>query len=408
MHQFAMAQPLPIGPASSTPFQPVASSWITGLRWTPDHGAEMTTKGGKHSYAYPGITKAMFKDWLSRVSKGKWWHRHIREAAAQFSRWTGPVHPLFAHPKVDGPVEFGSFQKEIPIQAWLRSRIGMHVTPEHLAALTGWLPGTKLNYYYMDIDKTTGKPHTAYTEVSDPEGNYTAHRSITLTPGRPPKLHNESMDINRTIRHAYTGASGPVLLRQMRAAYELGIPRIDFYAAWKPPTPQPEVRPSLRQMFPGVNWDAPQPRQTLYTGGLHWPIMGADGILPAHYIKRIPREIVESAQMASRGRFIGSQKISDFFASPDARAYYETDPTAHDAFVDTTPGSYSRRMIETHVGKNAMRAGHAPPIPDSMMPKKPLHLTHHHRHRPRYPFHLEHLLATGELHPDHFDAYFDR
>lgn len=404
--QLAKAQPLPVGPAASTPFQPVASSWIQGLRWTPEYGAEMTTKNGKHSYPYPGITKAMFKEWLSRKSKGKWWHRHVREAAAQFSRWTGPVHPLFVNPRIDGPIDFGSFQKEIPLHAWLKSKLSMHTTPEHMAALFGWLPGTKLNYYYMDIDKNTGKPQTAYTEVSDPAGHYSAHRSITIEPGQPPQLHNELMSINRKQKHPYTGASGPVLLRQIRAAYELGIPRVDFFAAWQPPEQQPlSVRPSLQAMFPGIDWGSPQ-HKDLYTGGLHWPVMGADGILPPSYIKRIPRHIVESAQLASRGRFIGSQKISDFFASPEARAYYETDPTAHDAFIDTTPGSYSRRAIEHHVGQNAVKYGHPIPIPDNMMPKKPLHLTH--RRRMRYPFHLEHLLATGELHPDHFDAYFDR
>ena len=397
MH-LAKAQPLPI------PYTPVSSSWIKAIRWTPQQGAEMKTKGGKHSYPYPGISRQQVREWLSRVSKGKWWHKHIREAAAaQFSRWTGPVHPLFLHPQVDGPVDFGSFSKGHMLLPWLKTKLSPYTTAQHLAALFGWLPGTKLNYHYMDVDKSTGRPHTVWTEASDPNGHYTAHRSLTLKPGQPPQLHNEEIAINKQ-PNPYTGVSGAGLLRQIRAAYELGIPRLDFFAAWKPPIQQQVIaRPSLQHMFPGVDFGQPQSPPKSYTGGLHWPLMGADGILPAHWIKRVPRHIVEAAQLASRGRFLGTQRVSDFFASPEAREYYTENPMSHDAFIDTTPGSYSRRMIEQHVSRKAMEHGHPIPIPDNMMPKRPLHLR-----RPQYPLHLEHLIATGELHPDHYDEYFDR
>lgn len=405
----------PIGDAKTTPFQTVNSSWITGLRWTPEYGAEMSTKKGKHTYAYQGITKEIFRRWLARKSKGKgWWAyigypmRGVYGSAIHNSKWTGPTHPLFAHPEADGPVNVGSFApgKRTELVAWLKSKVSPQATPEHLAALTGWLPGTILNYYWQN--KKGNIPNTLVTEVSDPHGLYTAHRTIhgISNDNARPHIENDLMSIPRDAHSPYRGVSGSVLLRQIRAAYEMGIPSINWYSAYddrgSAGSTSNQVSNILQQFFPALAALPQQPHANEdFTGGLTWPMMGADGILPPKYIKSVPREIVDEAQQMSRGRFISSQRISDFFTSPAARDYYREHPTSHDGFVDTTPGSYSRKAIEYHVGQNAVKRGYAPPIPDEQMPKKPLHLARR-KHAP----HIEHLLATGELHPDYFDEYF--
>lgn len=512
----AVAQPIP--------YTSVNSSWIQGLRWTPDRGGVMRVRKTGKAYDYPGMDRNMVREWLSRVSKGKWWWGHVGHPAREgsfgpvqnalseesmhswvapsgqihptkglthsnwlsqndpaiggklgtpdqafrngwgrvyyagnklyvhktgpineyqkqslvnvalqnglshvihdydddervlwsahdqltrygypihLSKWTGPTHPLFT-PAVDGPVDFGSFTDHQRILPWLKSQLSPHATMEHLAALTGWLPGTKLHGFFHQQAPGQKIPSTLNTQISDPDGHYLADRSITIQPGKPPLFHNDNMSIPTTQGSMYRGVSGSVLLRQMRAAYELGIPKINFYAAFSEPVSQIH-RPSLQAMFPGINWATlGQSQRKEYTGGLHWPLMGADGFLAPHYIKTVPKEIVEAADLASKGRFAQTRKLSDFFTSPEARDYYLEHPTSHDAFVDTTPGSYSRRQIERHVAEKALAHGQTPPIPDTMMPKKPLHLAR----TKRYPFHIEHLIRTGSLHPAFFDQYF--
>lgn len=396
----------PIGDAATTPFQGVSSSWIRGLRWTPEHGAEMAT--AKKSYAYPGIDKRMFRAWLSRQSKGKWWWNHIGYPGRagvfgpmQNSRWTGPVHPLFVNNQADGPVAWGKFNDAPRVMAWLKSRISPHATPEHLAALTGWLPGTTMNaLFYKSQGRNT--PDGLTTEVSDPSGNYTAHRTITSDGNSKPQIENALMSIPTTPGSPYRGASGAVLLRQARAAYELGIPSINYFAGWDEPGDETASDRTLAHLFPNV--DLGDPDENRMTGGLHWPLLGADGVLPPSYIRTIPKHILDEVNLTSRGRFAQSGVFRDLFTSPLARDYYVKHPTAHDGFVDTTPGSYSRKAIEHHVGKKAMEKGFAPPIPDQAMPKKPLHLNR----VSLYPPHLQHLIQTGELHPDHYDKYFDK
>lgn len=419
--QLARAKPLApdtieaLGGNARSGIIPVSSSWIRSLRYRPEQGITMRVSKTGKDYPYPGFGLAEFKRWIQSTSKGKWWHRNVRERMEnstfpiQNSRWTGPTHPMFADPSVDGPAQIGKFTgaagagKHTELLAWLKSQISPQATHQHLAALTGWLPGTTLNYYWQN--KTSNIAKTLATEVSDPHGLYSAHRTIHASGNNdPPHIENDLISIPRDPHNPYRGTSGSLLLRQIRAAYEMGIPSINWFSAYDEPGEAAARRAPttnlLQQFFPALA-ALPQHNDDEFTGGLTWPLMGADGILPPRYIKSVPREIVDEAQHMSQGRFINSQKISDFFASPTARDYYLAHPTAHDGFVDTTPGSYSRRAIEYHVSKNAVQRGMAPAIPDAQMPKKPLHLE-----RRRYAPHIEHLLQTGELHPDYFDEYF--
>lgn len=169
-----------------------------------------------------------------------------------------------------------------------------------------------------------------------------------------------------------------------------------------------------------------------FTGGLHWPEMGADGYIPGGdgYIPggvNIPQHIAQGADELSGGRFSNTRLFSDFFKSPEAKLWYHSNPMSHRSFVDTTPGSYSRVAIERHVGENAAKHGMAGPLHDAAMYQIPHEHTDAIQHaptertltrfqkllfsrlsgRPRYHEALEHLISTGSCHPDYFDQYFN-
>ena len=397
-------------PLEPIPYSPVSSSWIQGLRWTPERGAVMRVRKTGKAYDYPGISRAKVREWLSRVSKGKWWWGNVGHPMKN-SRWTGPVHPLFANNAADGPINFGSFSPGASrLMAWMKSAISPHTTPEHLAALTGWMPGTEMNFWFHKPDPHHNIPSSVESVVASPDGNYNAHRAIHAGNGiggnQRPYVENELFTIPKG-NHPYRGASGPVLLRQIRAAYELGIPGINFFAAYEPPGTNSTANNVLAQLYPHMAatlaQGGRQAAQEDMTGGLHWPLMGADGIMPPRHVKTVPQHILDEVHQTSRGRFAQTSKFSDFFTSPQARDWYVDNPTSHDAFIDTTPGSYSRKAIERHVAEKSLAHGLPIPIPDQMMPKKPLHLARQH-----YAPHIQYLIQTGSLHPEHFDAYFDK
>lgn len=380
---------------------PVISSWIKRVRFNRSTGPEMQTKTSGKTYPYPGLTLEHFRRWVASKSPGGWWWRNIgypmrpentnwkpkksksapRGTSVKASRWVGPVHPIFANPGVDGPIKWDKFMAVPPeeIHNDIEKKTGRRISDEHLAALLGWLPGTTTHAYKYSKDDDYN------ISTSDPYGHYTANRSLIFPwhPSKPLRIENDFMRIKDARGSDYRGVSAAVLLRQMRAAYELGIPRINFYAAYKEPTEQSHGEG--------------------YRGGLHWPNMGADGYLPEKYVSQLPRHIVKAADEASGGEFSRSRLISHFFMSPVAKAHYLDNPVSHDAFVDTTPGSYSRRAIERHVGESAARFGFQPPIPDQHLPNLPLHLSHMRRSHPM----TAHLLATGSLHPEYFDQYFE-
>jgi hypothetical protein len=154
-----------------------------------------------------------------------------------------------------------------------------------------------------------------------------------------------------------------------------------------------------------------------FTGGWHWPMLGADGIVPNFH--EAPPDVLEEANQMSNGRFAQTRLFSDFFQSPKAKQWYSENPAGHNAFVDTTPGSYSRREIERHVGENAAKRGFEAPTPDTSMmasfPKEKytvpqLEPARMHMFVPHYAMHpaLLHLRDTGSLHPDFFDEYFNK
>lgn len=394
--QFAKGKKLPdwvpkVDPnkPETTGFIPVDSSWIAGLRYTPDRGAEMTVKKGGKNYPYPGFNLAMFRRWVAAKSKGKWWWRnvgHVMMGAGepvQLSRWTGQVHPLM-NESADGPPKMAPFStlSAYDIMQWLHRHWGKHVTPQHVAALTGWLPGTELHAFPV----TSGGMNELHVSADSNFENqltsqYSAHRVLGFHPKlRVPYIQNDAIHVGDHPQNPYRGVSGPILLRQMRAAWEAGVPEIHWTAA------QSDIH-GLR-------------------GGLHWPLMGADGILPRHYLASLPQDIVRRADEASGGAASATGKISEFFKSPEFKSYYAHVPVSHQAFVSTAPGSYSRRAIEGHVAQHAARFGMAPPIPDHQMPKTPLAPLRMAKMKKRHPM-SEHLIATGQLHPDFFDEYFE-
>lgn len=398
----------------NTGWVPVSSSWIAGLKLTPERGTEMTVKKGGKIYSYPGFNLDMFRKWVRAQSPGKWWWNNIGTPMAESeptkpikktprlmkvlrgrikvkdkiraSRWTGPVHPLFNLPgqSPDGPIAWDKFidTSEPEILNNIYRRTGRPMTPEHLAALVGWVPGATTHVYQAGPDMYN-------FATSNMNRDYTAVRSLTLPPNKnyPMEVENESLDIPNRSYNQFRGVSGPVLLRQIRAAYEMGIPRVNFFAVWKPP--------------------GPETRGHGYTGGLHWPLMGADGHLPLPYTTSIPDDIWKSADEASGGLFGRYRQIQHFFMSPKAREYYINNPTSHEAFIDTAPGSYSRKAIEKHVADNAAKFGQSPPIPDEQMTKVPLNFAMNQPGKKRHHEMTEYLIKTGCLHPKHFDRYFE-
>ncbi len=365
------------------------SSWIAGVKYTPERGAEMTVKHGGKNYAYPGLNLAMFRRWVKAKSPGKWWWRNVGYPL-QNSRWTGPVHPLFADGRIDGPptVSPMSSMNHHEALAMLREGISPHATMAHLGALTGWLPGTTASFRRADGSSAHGSVPYLRSDVTGPNGAFLTSHSI-LPKGawgqEENAVENDHIRIPNLPNSPFRGASGATWLRQIRAAYELGIPRVHFHAAWEP---NPLRGPA-------------------YSGGLHWPMMGANGYLPESYLATVPPGILKDVNMRSRGRFnatpLESRTFEDFFRSPLARNHYMDNPIPHVGFIDTSPGSYSRKAIERHVNEKAMANGLGPAIPDSQMEKMPLHFARLTRYHPM----TEHLLATGSLHPDFFDQYFE-
>lgn len=66
------------GKEETTGWVPVQSSWIAGLKLTPDErGITMTVKKGGKQYPYPGFGLKEFRSWVKAVSPGGWWWNHI-------------------------------------------------------------------------------------------------------------------------------------------------------------------------------------------------------------------------------------------------------------------------------------------------------------------------------------------
>lgn len=377
-----------VGKEDSTGFVPVESSWIAGLKYTPERGSEMTVKKGGKNYSYPGFNLAMFRRWVKAKSKGKWWWRNIGYPM-QNSRWVGPVHPMFAN-GADGPiVPTGASTHSLEEALDFLKKINPNATHEHLAALGRWLPGTQS---HINIRKGFGAGDPGYLSITSSDPKFSYNSSLKITPGwgdSKPTIENESMGIEQNKANPYRGVSAAVLLRQMRAAFELGIPRI----GWK------------------ADLDNLPSTGDGYTGGLHWPLLGANGYIPTTWLSRMLNSPmgagpIKHADRASGGKLLSApEHFSTFehlFASPQGRQLWTKFPEAHQSFVDTHPGSYSRRAVERHVAENAARFGHPTPISDEQLPK--VHLS---REQSRWGEHIDHLLYTGSLHPDHFDSYFE-
>ena len=377
-----------VGKEDSTGFIPVESSWIAGLKYTPERGSEMTVKKGGKNYSYPGFNLAMFRRWVKAKSKGKWWWRNIGYPM-QNSRWVGPVHPMFAN-GADGPIVPTGASTHSPEEAlnFLKT-INPNATHEHLAALGRWLPGTQS---HIAIRKGFIKSDPGYLSIStnDPVHNYGS--SVKITPGwggSPHGVENELFTIDKKRGNPYRGASAPVLLRQMRAAFEMGMPRLDWHASI-------DTLPSIGDP---------------YTGGVHWPLLGANGYVPDNWLQDklsspTSAAAIKHANMMSKGALLNAPKyfstFEHLFKSPLAKQLWMSDPQEHQSFVDTHPGSYSRRAVERHVAENAARFGYPTPISDEQLPK--VHLSKEHF---RWGEHINHLFHTGSLHPDHFDSYFE-
>ncbi len=335
------------GKESTTGFiaNPDSQSWIAGLKYKPDTGAEMVVKKGGKSYPYPGINLAMFRRWVAAQSKGKWWWRNIGHVA--MSRYTGRVHPLMT-PQADVP-QFTYPEHQQQALSALSLLLGRKVEPHHLAALGGFVPGTQMRTH---LGIQSGKPRVELSSVGDwrginklglPFSDYSTSRSIYRDPETGNiKLYNESMRVAPNTK--YSGVSGAVLMRQMRAAHELGIPKIDWYAM--------------------------NSADKEYQGGTHWPLIGANGYVPHSVLQQLPDHIYSNLMQseAAPGEESGIT-FNQLFQHPGMKEWYAKHPTSHDAFVDTTPGSYSRLQVERHVGENALRYGNALPHPDT-------HFTH--------------------------------
>jgi len=348
----------------------------------------MTVKKGGKNYSYPGFNLAMFRRWVKAKSKGKWWWRNIGYPM-QNSRWVGPVHPMFAN-GADGPIIPSGGSTHSPEEAlnFLKT-INPNATHEHLAALGRWLPGTQS---HLAIRKGFGKGDPGYLSIDTKGPLHSYGNSLKITPAwgdSPPSIENELFNIEQLKNNPYRGSSAPILLRQMRAAFEMGIPRI----GWK----------SEIDSMPNIG--------DPYTGGLHWPLLGANGYVPNSWLQRHLQSptgsaIIKYANMMSKGALLNvNPHFSTFehlFKSPMARELWFSDPERHQSFVDTHPGSYSRRAVERHVAENAIRFGHPAPISDEQLPK--VHLS---REVSRWGEKIDHLYHTGSLHPDHFDSYFE-
>jgi hypothetical protein len=386
------------GNEENTGFVPVTSSWIAGLKYTPDRGSEMVVKKGGKSYSYPGFNLSMFRRWVKSQSKGKWWWRHIGYPM-KMSQWTGQgIHPLFnAH--VDGPVVMNPFSEMQAPQVldWFKNRWGTHVTPEHVAALTGWVPGTVMSAFRGHHDDS----RSLYTSIAGRGPNslsqYSVGREFSLHPDGTKYLHNSTMHIGNDLNNPFRGLSAPVYLRQLRAAYEVGVHKISMHAAQ-----------DIDDHWSGVGLN----------GGRHWAAIGADGVLPPYYAAALPQHIKQDVDTKSGGRFKDTHSVQHLFASSLGREHFLAHPVAFNATLDTTPGSYSRLAIERHVAENAARLGQLAPTPDAALPKQPLDMA---QKVPdlRRPLHMaqlrqrryhpmtEYLYDTGSLHPDYFDHYFE-
>jgi len=341
------------------------------------------------------------------------------------------------------------------ILGWMQRHIHPNATLEHLAAITGWLPETRLwvsNSGKMNPDNPEMEPHSLDVSVSPMARrmasgmvpDYDTSRELIgrfahngyVSPTGVPEIHNNFTTIRNDPANKFRGASGAVLLRQMRAAHELGIPKIGWYAAWEPPGTEDRMKEQGAQYHKGYD----------FKGGLHWPLLGADGRLSHSHLMDIPPDIFREADTASGGKLRAGGLISALFASPRGREWYIAHPTGHSAWVDTHPGSYSRLSVERHVGEQAARFGFEGPIPDAQMTGKlpnqhippeqskskgdkfypddvseafprestPFAMTSriklHFEKLRRKVYHpaLEHLIATGSIHPDFYDEMFNK
>lgn len=318
-------------------------------------------------------------------------YRHATDIPERYSRWTGQTHPMFT-PEADGPAKYHFMSDMAPSEVlrWFRTHVHPAITHEHIAALSGWVPGAETTVQPTRLD---GRPVTSPHEIpatlafhtSVPD-LYERVMSVTRKPGGGTKVYNDLLEVPTVPGNPYRGITPSLYLRQMRAAHEVGIPKVNYFAAWVPS--------SLNTgRMPIVNG-----KPMLYTGGLHWPLIGGDGVIPTFH--PIPRQVIEAADLASGGQFSKTRRIQHLFASPEGKQWYIDNPVSHDGELDTAPGSYSRLAIERHVNEASAKHGLSGAKPDKEFS---LQLS---RHRKRLHPMLQHLIDTGSLHPEHIDAYF--
>ena len=399
------------GNEENTGFVPVKSSWIGGLKYTPERGTEMMVSKGGKSYAYPGFRLDMFRRWVASRSKGKFWWRHVGHV--MMSRYTGEVHKLL-NARADIPRYSSRMTpKDIEdVRNLMSKMLGVTVEDHHIAALAGHLDGSRLTATpLIGSGPSNATPRISFTSYGDGHGY---SRTLGLDSKGTPYLENDLAKVDRG--SPSEGVSGGVLLRQMRAAHELGIPKI--------------------------KWHALESSNGPWNGGRHWPLLGADGILGDRPQAQLPPEFI--APLVAMGiehgptnysignsptEFKGDITFKQLFSIPGAREWYANHSDSHNAFVDTAPGSYSRVQIEKHVAEKSMqyklplptpdnqytqKIAPTPPPPVPEVPATPPRLTMSRlrqtllgRKRPPalHPM-TEHLLNTWGLHPDYYDDYF--
>ena len=57
----------------------VMSSWITSLTLVKNNSGDVTMAlGNGYRYSIKGVGRPIFKKWVRSSSKGKFWHKHIK------------------------------------------------------------------------------------------------------------------------------------------------------------------------------------------------------------------------------------------------------------------------------------------------------------------------------------------
>ena len=182
------------------------------------------------------------------------------------------------------------------------------IDPEHLTALVGGMPGTRVTVNHAPA----GNGEYTSLRLDHPDATQWS-RTLHQNPDGSLALSNNAFFLRPSAQG--TGFGTTAFANQVRAAVKAGVSRISTTAG----------RAGAGSSYGSMN------------GYVTWPRLGYDAPLEKHQLRRLPPELK------------GAKTVLDLYQTPAGREWWKKHGTTTSMTFDVTPGSPSLKALNTYL-----------------------------------------------------------